>query len=34
MMIINGEVEFAPDYLISVIKTVINHIFRLESSFQ
>ena len=29
-----GEIEFAPVYLNSVIKTVINHRFRLENSFQ
>ena len=30
----NGEIEFAPVYLNSVTKTVINHRFRLENSFQ
>ena len=30
----NGEMEFAPVYFNSVTKTVINHRFRLESSFQ
>ena len=34
MMIVNGEVEFAPVYLNSVTKRVINRRFRLESSFQ
>ena len=29
-----GEIEFAPVYLNSVTKTVINHRFRLENSFQ
>ena len=31
---LNGEIEFAPVYFNSVTKTVINHRFRLESSFQ
>ena len=31
---LNGEIEYAPVYLNSVTKTVINHRFRLESSFQ
>ena len=31
---INGEIEFDPAYFNSVTKTVINHRFRLESSFQ
>ena len=30
----NGEIEFAPVYFNSFTKTVINHRFRLESSFQ
>ena len=30
----NGEIEFASVYFNSVTKTVINHRFRLESSFQ
>ena len=30
----NGEIEFAPVYLNSVTKTVINHIFKLENYFQ
>ena len=30
----NGEIEFAPAYFNSVTKTMINHRFRLESSFQ
>ena len=30
----NGEIEFAPVYFNSVTKTVINHKFRLENSFQ
>ena len=30
----NGEIEFAPVYFNSVTKTVINHRFRLENSFQ
>ena len=30
----NGKIEFAPGYFNSVIKTVINHRFRLENSFQ
>ena len=30
----NGEIEFAPVYFSSVTKTVINHRFRLENSFQ
>ena len=34
MMIVNGEIEFAPVYFNSVGKTVINHRFRLESSFE
>ena len=29
-----GEIEFAPVYFNSLIKTVINHRFRLENSFQ
>ena len=29
-----GEIEFAPVYFNSLIKTVINHKFRLENSFQ
>ena len=31
---LNGEIEFAPVYFNSVTKTVINHRFRLENSFQ
>ena len=31
---LNGEIEFTPVYFNSVIKTVINHRFRLESYFQ
>ena len=31
---LNGETEFAPVYFNSVTKTVINHRFRLENSFQ
>ena len=31
---LNGEIEFAPVYFNSVTKTVINHRFRLEDSFQ
>ena len=31
---LNGEIEFAPVYFNSLTKTVINHRFRLESSFQ
>ena len=31
---LNGEIEFAPVYFSSVIKTVINHRLRLETSFQ
>ena len=31
---LNGEIEFAPVYFNSVTKTVINHKFRLENSFQ
>ena len=31
---LNGEIEFAPVYFNSVTKTVINHGFILESSFQ
>ena len=31
---LNGEIEFAPVYFNSFTKTVINHRFRLESSFQ
>ena len=31
---LNGEIEFAPVYFNSVTKTVINHRFKLESSFQ
>ena len=31
---LNGEIEFAPVYLNSTTKTVINHRFRLENSFQ
>ena len=34
MMIVNKQIEFAPVYFNSVAKTVINHRFRLESSFQ
>ena len=34
MMIVNGEIEFAPVYFNSVTKRVVNHRFRLESSFQ
>ena len=30
----NGEIEFAPVYFNSLTKTVINHRFRLEGSFQ
>ena len=30
----NGEIEFAPVYFNSVTKTLINHRFRLENSFQ
>ena len=30
----NGEIEFAPAYFNSLTKTVINHRFRLENSFQ
>ena len=30
----NGKIEFEPVYFNSLTKTVINHIFRLESSFQ
>ena len=30
----NGEIGFAPVYLNSVTKTVINHIFKLENYFQ
>ena len=30
----NGEIEFAPVYFNSFTKTVINHRFRLENSFQ
>ena len=30
----NGEIEFAPDYFNSFTKTVINHRFKLENSFQ
>ena len=30
----NGEIEFAPVYFNSVTKTVVNHRFRLENSFQ
>ena len=30
----NGEIEFAPVYFNLATKTVINHRFRLESSFQ
>ena len=30
----NGEIEFAPVYFNPVTKTVINHRFKLESSFQ
>ena len=30
----NGEIEFAPVYFNSVTKTVINHRFKLENSFQ
>ena len=31
---LNAEIEFAPVYFNSVIKTIINHRFRLENSFQ
>ena len=31
---VNGEIEFDPAYFNSVTKTLINHGFRLESSFQ
>ena len=31
---LNGEIEFAPVYFNSVAKTVINHRFKLENSFQ
>ena len=31
---LNGEIEFAPVYFNSVTKTVINHRFKLEISFQ
>ena len=31
---LNGEIEFAPAYFNSLAKTVINHRFRLENSFQ
>ena len=31
---LNGDIEFAPVYFNSVTKTVINHKFRLENSFQ
>ena len=31
---LNGEIEFAPVYFNSTTKTVINHRFRLENSFQ
>ena len=31
---LNGEIEFVPVYANSVIKTVINHKFRLENYFQ
>ena len=31
---LNGEIEFAPVYFNSVTKTVINHRFKLENSFQ
>ena len=34
MIIVNGEIEFAPVYFNLVTRTVINHGFRLESSFQ
>ena len=30
----NGEIEFAPVYFNSATKTIINHRFRLENSFQ
>ena len=30
----NGEIEFAPAYFNSLTKTVINHWFKLEDSFQ
>ena len=30
----NGEIEFAPVYFNSVTKTIVNHRFRLENSFQ
>ena len=31
---VNGEIEFAPVYFNSLTKTVINHRFKLEDSFQ
>ena len=31
---LNREIEFAPVYYNSVTKTVINHVFKLENSFQ
>ena len=31
---LNGEIEFKPVYFNSVTKTVTNHIFRLEKSFE
>ena len=34
MMKANGEIELAPVYFNSLMKRVINHKFRLESSFQ
>ena len=34
MMIVNGEIEFAPVYFNSVTKTGINHRFQLEIFFQ
>ena len=34
MIIVNGEIELAPVYFNSLINTVINERFRLESSFQ
>ena len=34
MRIVIGEIEFDPVYLNSVMKRVINHRFRLDSSFQ
>ena len=31
---VNGEIEFRPVYFNSVTKTVTNHVFRLETSFE